>query len=154
QRAADYRKGKERALYLLGYRDHCRKDLVDKLSKNIDLEIAEKVADQMEELGFLDDQKYAEKLARYLMIIKSRGARRAIQDMMMKGVSRDVAADAISLVELPDNLLTDLIERKYLRYLGDEKGRNKVIAALARLGHNYYDIVDAIDEVENPKKES
>ena len=57
QRAADYRRGKERALYLLGYRDHCRKDLVDKLSKNIDRDLAEEIADKMEELGFLDDPK-------------------------------------------------------------------------------------------------
>ena len=105
QRAADYRRGKERALYLLGYRDHCRKDLVDKLSKNIDRDLAEEIV------------------------------------------------EAISLVEPDENLLQQLIERKYLRYLGDEKGRNKVIAALMRLGHDYGDVIQAVDEAEASLKE-
>ena len=153
QRAADYRRGKERALYLLGYRDHCRKDLVDKLSKNIDRDLAEEIADKMEELGFLDDRKYAEKLARHLMLVKKRGERRALQEMVLKGIDRETAVDAISLVEPDENLLQELIERKYLRYLGDEKGRNKVIAALMRLGHDYSDVIRAVDEAEASLKE-
>ena len=153
QRAADYRRGKERALYLLGYRDHCRKDLVDKLSKNIDRDLAEEIADKMEELGFLDDRKYAEKLARYLILFKKRGERRALQEMALKGIDRETAVEAISLVEPDENLLQQLIERKYLRYLGDEKGRNKVIAALMRLGHDYGDVIQAVDEAEASLKE-
>lgn len=153
QRAADYRRGKERALYLLGYRDHCRKDLVDKLSKNIDRDLAEEIADKMEELGFLDDRKYAEKLARYLILFKKRGERRALQEMALKGIDRETAVAAISLVEPDENLLQQLIERKYLRYLGDEKGRNKVIAALMRLGHDYGDVIQAVDEAEASLKE-
>lgn len=153
QRAADYRRGKERALYLLGYRDHCRKDLVDKLSKNIDRDLAEEIADKMEELGFLDDRKYAEKLARHLVLVKKRGERRALQEMVLKGIDRETAVAAISLVEPDENLLQQLIERKYLRYLGDEKGRNKVIAALMRLGHDYGDVIQAVDEAEASLKE-
>ena len=153
QRAADYRRGKERALYLLGYRDHCRKDLVSKLSKNIDRELAEEIADKMEELGFLDDRKYAEKLARHLILVKKRGERRALQEMVLKGIDRETAIEAISLVEPDENMLQELIERKYLRYLGDEKGRNKVIAALMRLGHDYGDVVQAVDEAEESLKE-
>lgn len=153
QRAADYRRGKERALYLLGYRDHCRKDLVDKLSKNIDRDLAEEIADKMEELGFLNDRKYAEKLARHLILVKKRGERRALQEMVLKGIDRETAVAAISLVEPDENLLQELIRRKYLRYLGDEKGRNKVIAALIRLGHDYGDVVQAVDEAEASLKE-
>lgn len=153
QRAADYRRGKERALYLLGYRDHCRKDLVGKLSKNIDRELAEEIADKMEELGFLDDRKYAEKLARHLILVKKRGERRALQEMALKGIDRGVAQEAVALVEPDKNLLQELIERKYLRYLEDEKGRNKVIAALMRLGHDYGDIVKAVDEAEASLKD-
>ena len=148
QRAADYRRGKERALYLLGYRDHCRKELVDKLSKNIDRELAEEIADKMEELGFLDDRKYAQKLARHLLLVKKRGERRALQEMVLKGLDRAVAMEALYGIEPDENLLPDLIEKKYLRFLGDEKGRKKVIAALMRLGHDYSDIIRAVDAAE------
>lgn len=152
QRAADYRRGKERALYLLGHRDHCRKELVDKLSKNIFRELAEEIADKMEELGFLDDYKYARKLARHLLLVKKRGARRALQEMEWKGLDRSVAMEAIGSVEPDENLLSELIQRKYLRYLGDEKGRKKVIASLMRLGHDYDDVVRAVDEAEDSLK--
>ncbi len=148
RRAADFRKGRERALYLLEYRDHCRKELVDKLSKNIERELAEEIADRMEELGLLDDRKYAQKLARHLILVKKRGERRALQEMMIKGIDRDIAVEAVSLVEPDENLLQELIKRKYLRYLGDEKGRNKVIAALMRLGHDYGDVIQAVNEAE------
>ena len=57
---ADVRRAKERALYLLEYRDHSRRELVDKLKKDVDEEIAQATADKMEEFGFLDDGRYAE----------------------------------------------------------------------------------------------
>ena len=126
---------------------------MDKLSKNIDRDLAEELADKMEELGFLDDRKYAEKLARHLILVKKRGERRALQEMALKGIDRETAVEAISLVEPDENLLQQLIERKYLRYLGDEKGRNKVIAALMRLGHDYSDVIRAVDEAEASLKE-
>ena len=66
----------------------------------------------------------------------------------MKGIDRTVASEAIALVEPDENLLQELIQRKYLRYLGNEKGRNKVIAALMRLGHDYGDVVQAVNEAE------
>ena len=59
---ADYRKARERALYLLEYRDHSRKELIDKLLRSVNNpSIAEEIADKMEEYGFLDDERYAKK---------------------------------------------------------------------------------------------
>ena len=44
---AERRKAKERALYLLSYRDHSRGELVEKLCKSVSLEIAEETAEQI-----------------------------------------------------------------------------------------------------------
>ena len=46
-RRAQVRKARERALYLLSYRDHSRKELVDKLLQSVDEDIALQTADKM-----------------------------------------------------------------------------------------------------------
>lgn len=152
RRAADYRKAKERALYLLGSRDHCRTELIRKLRQSVeDDEVLEEVADRMEELGFLNEERYAEKLARHLLLVKKRGERRALYEMTQKGVDSRIASAALDAVpkEEQEDLLTDLVRRKYARYLGDEKGKNKTLQALGRLGHGYYDALHAIETVLN-----
>lgn len=144
--AADYRRGKEYALYLLGYRDHCRAELIKKLTKSIDISVAEEIADRMEELNLLDDARYAEKLAKYLITVKKRGPHRVLREMILKGIDREVAKEAIDSLEITDNPLEELIEKKYINCLSDEKDRNKTIAALLRRGYDYSAIVDAISK--------
>ncbi|MDF2566592.1 MAG: hypothetical protein K0R90_48, partial [Oscillospiraceae bacterium] len=90
KRQADVRKARERALYLLSYRDHSKKELIDKLCKSVDEDVAEKTADRMEELGFLDDEKYADKLARDLLERKKLGERRAGFEMRKKGLEKEL----------------------------------------------------------------
>ena len=55
---------------------------------------------------------------------------------------------AIDAVQPDEELLTALVRKKYARYLGDEKGKNKVVQALVRLGHSYYDALEAVEIVE------
>lgn len=151
---ADYRKARERALYLLEYRDHSRKELIDKLLRSVNNpSIAEEIADKMEEYGFLDDERYAKKLARDFLERKRLGKRRAGFEMMKKGVSRDLAQQVLEEYEIdPQEQLVSLLERKYVRYLGDEKGRRKVVNALLRLGHPYDEIKQALQQFEDQQE--
>ncbi len=146
--AADLRRARERALYLLDYRDHSRAELVEKLSRNVDREIALEVVDRLGGLGLIDDAAYAKKLARKLILTKKYGPRRAVYELRRKGIDLGTAAEAVDAVEPEEGLLEDLVRRKYARYLEDgedEKGREKVIRALMRLGHGYYDAAAAVD---------
>jgi regulatory protein len=143
------RKAKERALYLLGYRDHSSKELFDKLLKSVDKEIAEQTVKKMQELGFLDDEKYAQKLIQNYFEIKKLGARRVKYDIMKKGIDKETAENLTQQYlenSNNDEVLAELIERKYARYLGDERGKQKVINALTRLGHSYSDIKKALSQ--------
>ncbi len=148
-RRAQVRKARERALYLLSYRDHSRKELVDKLLQSVDEDIALQTADKMEEFGYLNDERYARKLARDCMQRKKLGDRRTRFELQKKGVSRAVIDQV--LMELEDEIdpreqLRELVERKYARYLTDRKGMQKVTNALARLGHSYGDIRAVLQE--------
>ncbi|MGI5855960.1 MAG: regulatory protein RecX [Candidatus Merdivicinus sp.] len=147
-RAADLRRARERALYLLDYRDHSRAELVEKLSRNVDREIALEVVDRLSELGLINDDAYAKKLARQLILTKKYGPRRAVYELRMKGIDPGTAAEAVDEVEPEEGLLENLVLRKYGRYLQDDedgKGRDKAIRALMRLGHGYYDAAAAVD---------
>ncbi len=144
---AERRKAKERALYLLEYRDHTRKELIDKLKRSVSAEVAEETADRMEEFGFLDDERYAENVAAFLLNQKKLGKRAALFKMQQKGFTRSVAEEAIRLVYAdPKEQIRDLLDQRYARYLTDQKGVQKVTNALARLGHSYGDIKDVIRE--------
>lgn len=147
-RAADFRRARERALYLLDYRDHSRGEIVEKLSRNVDRAIAEEVADKLCELGLIDDGTYAKKLARHFLLTKKYGARRAEFEMRRKGIDGRLAAEAVAEVEPDEDLLEELALKKYGRYLEDDpdgKGRDKAIRGLMRLGHGYYEAEAAVD---------
>ena len=146
--AAQRRKARERAFYLLELREHSKKELIDKLARSVSYEIAEETAGRMEERGLIREDAYARRLAEYLMLTKKRGPRRVRLEMRQKGLSEDLIDAAIEAVQPEEELLVALVRQKYARYLGDEKGKNKVLQALMRLGHSYYDALDAVETVE------
>ena len=69
------------------------------------------------------------------------------QELYRKGVERDIICEVISECDFPSEKLAEIIERKYSRYLNDEKGVNKTVNALLRLGYTYTEIRDAIREI-------
>ena len=144
---AERRKARERAFYLLEYRDHTRKELVDKLVKSVSPEIAEQTADRMEELGYLDDRKYAKQYATVLLEQKKMSKRAALYKMQQKGIDRALAEEIFADMDIdPREQIRELIEQKYERYLVDRKGLQKTVNALMRLGYNYYDVKDVVRE--------
>ena len=144
---AQKRKARERAFYLLEYRDHTRKELVDKLLKSVSSEIAEQTADRMEELGYLDDRKYAKQYAVVLLEQKKLSKRAALYKMQQKGIDKALAEEIFAYMDIdPRDQIRDLIEQKYERYLVDRKGLQKTVNALMRLGYNYYDVKDVVRE--------
>ncbi|MFA9380074.1 MAG: regulatory protein RecX [Acetanaerobacterium sp.] len=146
--AAEQRYQKERALSLLGYKSYTKKALAERLARDGDESIAQEVADRMEELGLIDDEAYARRCASDLFSIKGYGARRVRYELARRGVPRELADEAVCELapegEETQNAILALIERKYERYLGDRKGIDKTVRALARLGYDYDDIRTAI----------
>ena len=94
--AADYRKGRERAFYLLERREHTRAELSQKLSRHIDRETAKKIAVEMEELGLIRENAYAKRLAAYLSETRHQGPRRIYQELMKKGFAREDIDEALA----------------------------------------------------------
>ncbi len=146
-RANDARRAKERALYLLDNRDYSYAELFKKLAENYDEDICYEVLNRLAEIGCIDDRRYARYLAEKLCAVKKYGYFKAREEMRLKWLSRDIIEEALAdYAEDSSERLLELIDKKYARYLTDEKGVKKVKAALARLGYSFADINAAISE--------
>ena len=142
---------KEKALNLLEYRAHSRKELFDKLKRFTDIETANEVLDMMEDGGLLDDEAYAFQYAHDLMEMKLLGPVRLKMELSRKGIDEDIAEKAIWAAEeeigSAEERLERLIEIRYKNLLADEKNRTKTINSLFRLGYGYDMIKEAIYKV-------
>lgn len=144
--ANDFRRARERALYLMDYRDHSYIELFKKLEKNYDEDICYDVIDSLVKVGIVDDRRYAENLAQRLMEVKRCGYYKAVQEMRQRGISKALADEVLSDYEdTVQERLQALIESKYARRLEEEDGIRKVKNALARNGYSYKDINIAME---------
>lgn len=143
------RKAKKRALYLIGEREMCRGELLKKLTKTYGGEIAEQAAEYVCELGYIDDESYAPKLAEYLIKRKRWGIRRVRYEMISRGLDRALVENTLADIdeeELDEELIT-LIEKRYINKISDYDDRRRTIAALARRGYDFGAIRRCIDAV-------
>lgn len=151
---SDAARAKEKALYLLEHRPHAKRELERKLSRTVGEEAAQAAADRMEELGLVDDADYAARLAQELAR-KGYAFSRTVQELVRRGVDRELAQEAAREASPdPEEAIRRLIQRKYERRLGDEKGRRQTAAALQRLGYRWEEIRSALREFDGDPEEN
>lgn len=151
---SDAARAKEKALCLLEHRPHAKRELERKLSRTVGEEAAQAAADRMEELGLVDDADYAARLAQELAR-KGYAFSRTVQELVRRGVDRELAQEAARESSPdPEEAIRRLIQRKYERRLGDEKGRRQTAAALQRLGYRWEEIRSALREFDGDPEEN
>lgn len=141
----------EKALYLLEHRAHSKKELADKIARaEFDREAAKAAADRMEELGLIDDEQYARRLAQELFTRKKFGVRRVKQELRQKGIADEIISAVLDEFSPEEEetveKIRDLLERKYSAAWEDEKVRRRAIAALQRYGYSMDDIFTVLRE--------
>ncbi len=149
--ANDLRRARERALYLLDYKDYSYILLFRKLSDNYSEQICYEVCDRLAELGMINDRRFAEGLARKYMEVKHFGYYKAVQEMKLKGLSKQLIDEALAPYQETESVrgrIRELVEKKYLRRLDGEDGVKKVKNALVRQGYSYGDINAVFAELE------
>ncbi len=143
---SDYKRAKSRALWYLSRSDHSEKALYDKLVRGEFSEQAARAAvERMCELGLVNDEAYAERLAEYLME-SGISKREAEFKMINKGIPRDLAKALLQSEENEVEKIKYLLEHKYANKLADEEQIKKVFAALIRKGFSYGDVKSALKE--------
>lgn len=148
--SSNEKRAKEKALWLLSSRDHSSRELTEKIRRTCDGDSAEKAVRRMEELGLVNDEKFARRYAEELINVKHLSARGAKYKLTEKGIDRELAEELLEELDPdPREHIQILIEAKYLRSLSDEKGRRRTVAALQRMGYSWSDISAVLAEYED-----
>jgi len=145
QAQSDYNRARIRSLELVAKKEYCRAELVHKLSSAYPREAAERAADEMERIGFLDDERYAEMYADSAYRLKHHARRRVSYDLSQKGIDRELARRvAGELAPDPAQALDELLAGRLGNDLETEAGCRRCIATLTRYGYENADIAAAM----------
>lgn len=132
------------AVDLLSRRDHSVKELMTKLSQKGYIQGTEEAISKLRDSGYVSDERFARLYVRELHTLKKYGKRRIEQELYRKGIDRDIIRVILDETDFDEGELVALIERKYARYLSDEKGIQKTVNSLLRMGYSYGEIRDAL----------
>ncbi|MBQ9414602.1 MAG: regulatory protein RecX [Clostridia bacterium] len=132
-------RARERALYYLSFRDYGSGEMIKKLvHAGFSGERAAAVVERLQEVGLIDDRRYATILATDMTERKLYPRRRVEMALHEKGFSSEIIAEVVA--GLPDKEAEQALELLYKRrYNGnrDEKARKKALGMLARYGFSY-----------------
>lgn len=138
---SDANRAKERALYLITYRDHSKKELTEKIKRTCSEDAAQRVAQHMEELGLIDDGNFARKYANELLHKKHMSPKAIQYKLREKGISPETIEIIKEELEFDSyEEIRAVLDKKYSDYANDEKVKKRAIAALQRLGWSWSDI--------------
>lgn len=139
-------RAKSYGLYLLTKQNYTRKGLAEKIRSRYDADSAEFAVTRMEELHLIDDEDYARRYCRSLIEFKHSSPLHARQMLLQKGIDREIADRVLEeLAPDPVEQICELLRTKYARKLTDDKGKEKVIAALQRGGFRWEHIKTAMN---------
>lgn len=145
-KTSDARRAKEKALWLISYRDHSEGELRQKLLKDYGEEAVDKAIERLMELGLINDESFAKKYAESLSH-KHLSQRQIQQKLRLKGIDKELSSETVEDLNLDEKEeIRALIEKKYIRKLSDDADLRRTIAALQRRGFGYSDIKAVINE--------
>lgn len=150
-RAAVRAKIRAAALKKLSYRDYSSAELTKKLSEDFrSTAVIREIVGRLAEEDIINDERYADRLAYKYIMVKRFGVHRARRELMLHGIERPAADEALSRYfgSTQDNLAV-LLEKKYARFLTDREDRSaveRVKSSLVRLGYSFTEVNRAIDE--------
>ena len=148
----EQREARRKALRLLEHMDRTEKGLQERLIKGGFSEAAaEDAVAYVKDYGYVNDYRYA--LNYILYRIHSKSRQKIFQELLQKGISRDVASEAweeASDLEEPDetSLLRTAIEKKCSPGdTLDDKAMRRLYGYLQRRGFRMGDITAVLDEM-------
>lgn len=147
ERAVSSRRAFNKATDLLSRRDHSERELLLKLRQRGFKEEAEEAVEKLKYYGYIDDRRFVENYVKELIRVKHYGKRRISDELYRKGIDREIISEILENTEFDENEIVSLIEKKYYRYLSDEKGIKKTVSALMRMGYSYGEIKEALKAV-------
>ena len=135
---------KEKALELLSRKPLSRRELEKKLEQwDAGEEERLAICDRMEELGFLNDRAYAQRVVSHFSA-RGFGVKKLRDELYRRGVPRELWEEALEGAEDPSQAIDAFVAKKLAGREADRKELQKVSAALARRGYQWADISAAL----------
>jgi len=130
------------ALRLLAAKPRSRAELRERLGEKCDDDAVAEVISRLEELGYVDDKKFAASFAAARIATRPLGRVRLRRDLQRRKVSGEVAESAMNeaYLETNEETLIDKALAKRLRTHGEPRTRQdtqKLFAYLLRQGFDY-----------------
>lgn len=140
-------KAKRRALNMLSARDYTTGVLKERLAAKTDSRSAAEAVERMQELGLVDDARYAENYARELCDTKLFGRRRIRLEMQKRRIPSDIIQEVMQQLDGDEaERAAELLRRKFGR-IEDEADCRKAFSLLERSGYGYQDIRAALRDM-------
>lgn len=129
--------------------EQSRSSLEKKLrAREFSADLIEKALDFLEENTYLDDSRYAASWIQTHCISSFRGTRRLLNELLLRGVSKTVAENAVrEYFETHDE--EELCQKAYEKFLSQKKDEQKIIKSLADSGFSYKMIQTVLKKVKN-----
>lgn len=147
-------KAKQRALNYLAHKPRTKTEVRRKLRRNdVPAVVIDQVIDRMVELGYLDDQSYAQEYVRRRFASKGYGPIRIRSELKKRGIDRHLAETAIEEEFAEVDVVEaarEAAEKRWARLSGEEdprKRRDKLYRHLKRRGYTYDTIRIVIEEI-------
>lgn len=140
----------QKAFTFLSYGDLSRKKLTEKLRRTFPPELCRETVDLLEERGYLNDLRLAERYAESYYEVRSYGPMRIRQELYGKGFSAEVIEQVLEPYQAMDHRETvaALLEKKYDREsLADPAVRRKAADWLRRNGYGWSEISNVFDSL-------
>lgn len=135
---------KEKTIELLSRKPQSRRETQRKLEQwGADEETTCAICDRMEELGFLNDAQYAQRVVKHYSA-KGFGERKLRDELYRRGVPREYWQEALEGCEGNKDSLDAFIEKKLAGKPLDRVNVKKVSDALARRGYSWSEINEAM----------
>ena len=107
------------------------------------------VLDKLVEMRFIDNARYAEAYTREKSQLAGWGARKIAQNLYQKGVSKDIVAKTLAMLESDDQraMLEKRLQRKLptIKATTDYERRGKLLRYALSLGYDYDMVISVID---------
>ncbi|MDE5884563.1 MAG: recombination regulator RecX [Oscillospiraceae bacterium] len=146
-----FRTAYEKACCLLDVREYCYQELYQKLLRKYpDENLCQAVMKKLVRCDAVNDRRYAQRYAEYLVRRKGYGIRRAEQEMRHKGLNRTLIREFLAEQQkVADENLPRILVKKYSRHLQDAddyRAREKAVAGMVRLGYDFHAVRNAIED--------
>ncbi len=137
-------KAVDKCYTLLASRMHSKKELYNKLCRTFDSDSARRAVEKMGELELVDDCRFAQLKAEYLLNVKKQSFSAVKAKLSSLGVDKDII-ESVLLNFREDNQIQDILHLLQTKYSSKLSQPEKVMASLLRKGFKYNEIKKAME---------